>query len=157
MPAPAFGFSIGDFIAGIELAIKICQAWKERGEATSELKAVFEELEAYLYILQKLKQFPEGDAPEIRGLIFACQTPIQDFRTKIERKWPCSARPSTSLSPVTDFHVRVKDAYRRTRWAFSGIKAVDKLRQRIGPQFSAIDTLINIKARFVIMTACTNS
>lgn len=154
MPAPAFGFSIGDFIAGIELAIKICQAWKERGDAASELKAVSEELQAYLYILQKLKQSPEGDAPEICGLIFACQAPIQDFRTKIEKKWPCSGRPSISLSP---FHVRVKDTIRKTRWAFSGIKEVDKLRQRIGPQFSAFDTLINIKARFVIEIVCMNS
>ena len=40
MPAPAFGFSTGDFIAGIELSIEIYQACKERGEAASELEAV---------------------------------------------------------------------------------------------------------------------
>ena len=157
MPAPAFGFSIGDFIAGIELAIKVFQACKDRGEAASELKAIPEELGAYLYVLDKLKSSPEGDAPEIHRLISICRAPIQEFRAQIEGKWHCSGRPSTALSPIAKFRVRVNVAYRRTRWAISGIKAVDRLRQRIGPHFLAIDILLNTTARFVNMTACMNN
>lgn len=148
MATPAFGFSVGDFIAGIKLAIKVYQACKETDKAAAERQFALEEMDAYLFVLQTIQDSPEIVTPDMDRHISACRLAVRDFCTKIEKEWECPSNSSNSSSAISNFPVCIKAAYRRSHWALSGTEAVDKFRQRIGPKFTALGLLINVQSRF---------
>lgn len=134
MPTPVFGFSVGDFIACIKLAIEVYQACKQAGKATAEYQSVREELVAYLHVLEVIQDSPEVVTPEINSHISACQVAVQDFCTNSKEQWDFSSHPSAPSNSISLLPVCIKTAYRRTHWALSGAEAVDKFRQTDRPQ-----------------------
>ena len=159
MATPGFGFSIGDFIAGIEVAIKIYQAFKETGGAASESNVVLTELRAYISLLQRLQDSYQYKTPEVNDLLSTCQVPIQEFCTKIERKWVRPAGPVSSTSTIhfEKFLRSMEAVPRKMKWALFDSKAVEKLRMRIAPPLFAIGLILDVESRYLNMTIFVNS
>ncbi|KAL9116952.1 MAG: hypothetical protein Q9187_006515 [Circinaria calcarea] len=91
MPAPAFGFSVGDFIAAINLVVKISKALKDTNGAATEIKDLLQELQQLELLLEQLKDLPPESSPSlshlnaVRGMALSVQIPLRDFLGKMEK------------------------------------------------------------------------
>ena len=147
MAAPIFGFSVGDFIAGINIAIDVIKACKDTGGASSQYAGVLVEFEAYLALLHKLQDPNVPRSTEINNLASGCEQPVKQFVTKIEKyrsSLAKSAGPYDSLNQTARF---LRTFPRKAQWAMVAKKTVDELRLGIGPHLSAIGLLIELESR----------
>ncbi|KAL8880392.1 MAG: hypothetical protein Q9198_002189 [Flavoplaca austrocitrina] len=136
---PAFGFSVGDFISTINLIRKIGKALKETGGAASEYQDAVVELTGLQHALQHLEalqptQDNAGQVNAIRGMALACKIPLQDFMTKLE-KYEESLGPWAHGSSLGGLG-------RKTRWAVSFSKEVEKLRAMVAGKQISISLLL---------------
>ena len=149
MAAPVFGFSVGDFIAGINIAIDVIEACKDTGGASSQYERVIVEFETYLALLRKLQDANVPTTAEINRLASSCERPVQQFMTKIEKYRYSLTMPASShdFFHYTAHHIRTFP--RKAQWATVAKKAVEELRLGVGPQLSAIGLLIGLESRRV--------
>ena len=149
MVVPAFGFSVGDFIAGINIAIDVVKACKDTGGASSQYESVLVEFETYLTLLHKLQDSSIPTTAEVNRLASSCKQPVQQFLTKIE-KYRCSlSQPTGSHHFVHHTARNLRTFPRKAQWAVMAKKTVEELRLGIGPQLSAIGLLIELESRRV--------
>lgn len=59
MAAPGFGFSVGDFTAAIQLAVKIAKAFRETTGAPAQFQQAALELEGIAVLLRSVQSLPE--------------------------------------------------------------------------------------------------
>ncbi|KAF2110430.1 hypothetical protein BDV96DRAFT_583994 [Lophiotrema nucula] len=90
MVMPAFGFSVGDFIAAIALCTKVAKALKQAGGVTSEYQQVIIEIEGLQDALTRLAALEPTESNidhvnAIRRMALACSLPLRDFLTKMEK------------------------------------------------------------------------
>ncbi|KAL8916910.1 MAG: hypothetical protein Q9208_008274 [Pyrenodesmia sp. 3 TL-2023] len=136
---PAFGFSVGDFINTINLIRKIVKALKETGGASSEYQNAVIELQGLKHTLQHLEALKPtednlGYVNAIRGMALACKLPLQDFMTSLEA-YEESLGPWAHRSPFGHLG-------RKTRWAISFGKEVEKLRAVVAAKQISISLLL---------------
>ena len=148
MAAPTFGFSVGDFIAAIELAIEVYKACRETGGAESESKRVLVELRAYIALLQRLQGSPNETSKEIGELVSVCQIPVQEFCAKMERKWECCNASAISRNSIKNTLRSAKAFLRKVDWALFDAEEVERLKTQIAPPLSAIVLLLALELRY---------
>ncbi|KAF2731935.1 hypothetical protein EJ04DRAFT_358462 [Polyplosphaeria fusca] len=100
MVAPAFGFSVGDFIAGTKIAIDILGAFKEAGGASSKyasevmflecLSATMKQIEEYFS-----KTFDVGARDTFTALLKLIDGPIMEFKIFLDNYHTSLSRNST--------------------------------------------------------------
>ena len=144
---PAFGFSVGDVVSAIrgsvghvhhllpslgthcalytDLIRKINKGLKETGAASTEYQNAVIELNGLEHALQHLEALgPTDDSLNhvnaIRGMALACQLPLRDFMTKLD-KYEASIGPWESRSSFGAVG-------RKARWAVSFATEIEKLR-----------------------------
>ena len=141
-----FGFSIGDFIDGINVAIDVIKACKDTGGASSQYERVLVEFETYLIVLRKLQYSSVPTTTEVNTLASSCEQPVRQFLTKVE-KYRCSlAKPTSSQDFVHHTAQNLRTFPRKAQWAIVAKKTVQELRLGIGPQLSAIGLLIELES-----------
>ena len=144
-----FGFSIGDFIDGISVAIDVIKACKDTGGASSQYERVLVEFETYLIVLRKLQDPNVLASTELNRLASSCEQPVRQFLTKVE-KYRCSlAKQADSQDFVHDTARNLRTFPRKAQWVIVAKKTVEELRLGIGPQLSAIGLLIELESRQV--------
>ena len=149
MVVPTFGFSVSDFIAGINVAIDVIKACKDTDGASSQYERVLIEFETYLALLRKLQDPNVPTTAEINRLASSCEQPVQQFRTKVE-KYRCSlAHPTGSHNFVHHTARKLRTFPRTAQWAVVAKKTVEELRLDIGPKLSVIGLLIALESRQV--------
>ena len=149
MVVPPFGFSVGDFISGINIAIDVIKACKDADEASSQYERVLLEFETYLTILRKLQDPNVPASTEINRLASNCEQPMRQFLTKVE-KYRCSlTKPTGSQDFVHHTARNLRTFPRKAQWAIVAKKTVEELRLGIGPQLAAIGLLIELESRQV--------
>ncbi|KAL8986776.1 MAG: hypothetical protein Q9169_008757, partial [Polycauliona sp. 2 TL-2023] len=159
---PAFGFSVGDFINTIselgsstssdllkgpltnslsttDLIRKISKALKETGGASSEYQDAVVELSGLKHALQHLEALEPtedniGHVNAIRGMALACRLPLQEFMANLE-KYEGSLGPWAHRSSLGGFG-------RKTKWALSFGKEVEKLRAIVAAKQISINLLL---------------
>ena len=147
MVVPPFGFSIGDFIDGINSAIDVVKACKDAGGASSQYERVLVEFETYLALLRKLQDPNVPTTAEINRLASSCEEPVRQFLTKVE-KYRCSlAQPAGSRDSIHQTARYLRTFPRKAQWAVVAKKTVEELRLGVGPQLSAIGLLIELESR----------
>ncbi|KAF2791730.1 hypothetical protein K505DRAFT_197096, partial [Melanomma pulvis-pyrius CBS 109.77] len=97
---PAFGFSVGDFIAGLSLLHKVVAALREADGAKSQYSHTILELEGLQNLLRTVQSFQPTDstsenAEKLRILGHQCYLPLAAFLKKIE-KFECALGSKTS-------------------------------------------------------------
>ncbi|CAO2647556.1 Nn.00g084780.m01.CDS01 [Neocucurbitaria sp. VM-36] len=138
---PAFGFSVGDFIAAIGLIVKVSKAVKDKFGASNEYQHVILELQAlektmrYLQALQPRKSNADH-VNALRGMALTCRIPLQEFLERIQKY-------EASLGPFATHSRRcLKSAGRKSQWAIFMSDEVAKLRTAIGAKVLSINLLI---------------
>ena len=118
---------------------KITKALKETGGASSEYQAAVVELKGLKHALQHLQALePTEDnwshVNAIRGMALACQLPLREFLTKLEKYEP-------SLGPWAD-RTSYRGAARKARWAVDFAAEVEKLRALVAAKQISINLLL---------------
>lgn len=159
MPAPIFGFSVGDFISAISkypyppglfsiailmnllqgLVKKISKALKRTGGANTEYQYAIIELKGLKNVLRHLEALEldkdnESHINAIRGMALACQLPLRDFLVKLE-KYEASLGPFASATWYRGIPQKCK-------WAVSFSEEVGKLRAFVAAKTVSISMLL---------------
>lgn len=118
---------------------KITQALKETGGASSEYQAAVIELKGLKHALQHLQALePTEDnlshVNAIRGMALACQLPLREFLTKLEKY-------ESSLGPWVD-RTTYRGAGSKARWALEFAAEVEKLRALVAAKQISINLLL---------------
>lgn len=122
-----------------DLIRKISKALKEAGGASTEYQNAVIELKGLKHALQNLEALEPTDdnlshVNAIRGMALACQLPLRDFMTKLEKY-------ETSLGPW-ERRSSFQAAGRKARWAVSFATEVEKLRVVVAAKQLSLNLLL---------------
>jgi len=137
--AVPFGFSFGDFVAGISLIKDLVEALRDSGGSGEEFREVLSELETLQTALGAVQSLEVVDSltSERIALYYAaslCQQTILDFRGKIS-KYNTALRIGGSGS-------RFKDSCRKVQWAICQKDDVDDFRTRVKAHTASISIML---------------
>jgi hypothetical protein len=142
MVVPAFGFSIGDFIASIKIVTKISKALKESGGAAEEYQSLVTELQQLQVLLEQLRDLPSTSSDSlshhnaVRGMAYQVQVPLRAFVKKME-----SYDKKLGSSANTDSW---RSSKRKAQWAISMREDIREMRAAITMKIVAVSLLIAI-------------
>lgn len=141
MPAPAFGFAAGDFIAATKLIVDVSKALKDAGGASDEYRSLLAELELLQNILTELQSTSSsrpcpggplaGYARQQYGITLETLSEFLDFISKFDAKLGSQA-PSGKL----------RGASRKAQWAVVCAKEVEKKRLKVEMQVHTLTWLL---------------
>jgi len=137
MITPGFGFSVGDFISGIELIRQLITALEDGAGASKEYHDLIRELYSLEFALLKVKRLEvddslEGDKNVVIRAVRQCQETISQFLSSIAKYQP-SLRAGGSGSSW-------KDCLRKIQWALCKKEEVQQFRARIQGHTTSILT-----------------
>lgn len=148
MAAVPFGFSVGDFIAVIELIHKASKALRSASGATGHYQQTLLDLELIESVLRRAQGLSPASAShetiqaiQLCGL--ACHAPLDHFLQKARKLEPYlnfNGKPSGA-----DF-LHIKKGGQKLRWAIFLEEDVAKLKATIGPGIEIINTLLQIES-----------
>jgi hypothetical protein len=134
-----FGFSVGDFIAAIELVGTVIDALRESGSSSSEYGALISQLYTLKSALLRVKRLELDDSQHaekiaLRQAASQCQVTIDAFWEKRKKYQPSlGSRGSGS---------RVKDGWRKIRWAVCHKEDLLKFKTDLMGHTESIDLLL---------------
>ena len=148
MAAVPFGFSVGDFVASIELIHKAAKALRSTSGATGHYQQTLLDLELIESVLRRVQGLsPASASPETIRTIqlcgLACHVPLDHFLQKAKKLEPFLNFNGNS-SAANFLHIR--KAGHKLRWAILLEEDVAKLKASIGPGIEIINTLLQIEA-----------
>ena len=113
--AVGFGFSVGDFIAALELVSTVIDALRDSGTASTEYRELLRQLYSLETALLQVKRLEVEDAQQaeliaLRQAASQCQRTIDEFWHKIQKHQPHLVHKSAN-------HSRLKDKWMRIKWA----------------------------------------
>jgi hypothetical protein len=148
MAAAPFGFSVGDFIAAIELTHKAVKALRNTSGASGQYQQALLDLELIGSVLRRVQGLAPVSASQelIRAIQLcglACQVPLEHFLQKIKKLEPYLDFDRTSSS--ADFF-NIKRGTNKLRWAIVLEQDVAKLKASIGSGIEIINTLLQLES-----------
>lgn len=90
-----FGFSIGDFIAGINLVFDVYNALRESGGAASDYREHVAWLQQLVTVLEALKSSAPDNVAQVAK---ECEAPLVKFRDETRLKYNDALGESTRIS-----------------------------------------------------------
>lgn len=138
-----FGFSVGDFIAVLNLVRTIIDALRTTGGARDS----FHELIRQLYALEKalirvkdvdLDDEQEGDRIALRHAASQCQQTMDVFLSKITKYQPHLGAASSGSAPMA----KAKAAFMAIRWAVCKEEDIVKLKADLNAHVISIELLL---------------
>lgn len=140
-----FGFSAGDFAAGIVLLHRVIMALREADGASSQFNYTILELEGLQAILRSVQRLQDsGTTSEhldsLRFLGHQCHLPLAAFLGKIREIEP-------ELGVRSDKHALrtyAKMSFRKAQWGLQLKKHVAELKGAIAPQLATIGILLQL-------------
>lgn len=149
MPAPGFGYSVGDFIATIELIVKVVAAFKDSGGASAEYQQVVQELETLLQLLKHIDTIKSTESNlahvnAIKGVALSIQEPLQKFLDKVTKRYGSLGANQQKGRGALGLCAGLSTAGRKVQWAVVMEKDIAKLRATVGTSVSSILLLLNI-------------
>lgn len=155
MVTPAFGFSAGDFIAAINLVIKISKSLRDSNGASVEINSLLLELHQLQLVLEQLRDLPPESSPTpshvnaLRGMALTVQIPLQDFLGKME-KYKAAAKVDSTSS-------RWSRAGRKIKWAVIMQEDVTRLRAIVTMKIVSISLLMAIPTGYAVKLQASES
>lgn len=150
MVAPAFGFSVGDFVQVIALIAKAAKALRETDGASSNFQQASVELASLHSVLTKVQSLqPTVQNGELIQKIhicgLTCHIPLARFIEKI-RKFQAHLGADGCFAKSTKTSQHIKRNFRKIQWSVSFEKELAKLRASIGPQMHTIEMLLQLES-----------
>ena len=148
MVVPAFGFSVGDFVAAINLICTVAKALGEVHGADTQYQQARLELsliEDVLRKVQRLEATPENatTVERIHVGAHACHIPLAVFVAEIGKFELHFSSQQTRQRPVLGHIIRNG---RKIQWNIVLDAQLAKLKARIGPQLESISIMLQIAA-----------
>ena len=154
MVTPAFGWSAGDIVNSIYLIIKICEAFKEAGGATSRYEENMVFLEGFRVILTKLDSHIQRNpnpeyAAEISQQLKYIDAPYCRFE-----KFMLKFQPA--LSPTSDYG-RIRKVPKQIHWAMTELSTasskVSELKREVCAPLTLLGKLLQMQSLYVFGSA----
>lgn len=147
-----FGFSVGDFIAGINTLHKVVAALRETDGASPDYCYTLLELEVLESLLRKLQSLQLADMnPEyvekLRLVGYQCHIPLSIFLRKIKEFAP--ELGTKSISQKGGFRKYGKRNVRKVQWGICLKKNVLELKAAIAPQLATVGILLQLISLYV--------
>lgn len=139
---PAFGFSVGDFVAALELLATVIDALRESGDSTTQCRSIIRQLidlETALIHVRRL-EFDEAQAAQMYALrqsAAECRTTIDEFLVKIRKYQPHLSSQATSTPQL------VKQSWYKIRWALCRKEDLERFKADLSGHTEAINILMN--------------
>ncbi|KAL9048639.1 MAG: hypothetical protein Q9162_007617 [Coniocarpon cinnabarinum] len=143
MVAPAFGFSVGDFIAAIKLLNSIHKALSKTNGASQDYQDTIGRIESLVEILKLLQSLfsvsPDLD-PEhtIWKLASTCQQHLQEFVDKQNKFWK-------RLGPSSQGRWGLRTGWRKVEWDISAAKDVENLWKSVRQDVDTIQLAVSLQ------------
>jgi hypothetical protein len=143
MAAPGFGFSVGDFIAGAQILVRVIDAFKEAGGASSKYAKQVSFLQGFKATLEHLERHIRSSSPsdlsdDISKLLDNIQTPWNEFKSFLE-KYDRALAQTANKSAKPNFR-KIPQVIQFTLNDLSG--KVEKLRREIQEPLAAVNSLL---------------
>jgi hypothetical protein len=121
-----FGFSVGDFIAGLELVTTVIDVLRESSDSSQRYRELISELysleTALLHVKRvELDESQNAEKIALRSAASQCQRTITEFWEKAQKYHPSLGKPSGSSSTI-------KDHWRKLKWALLKDDDVEKFK-----------------------------
>lgn len=134
MPVPGFGYSAGDFIATIELIVKVIAAFKDGAGASDEYQQVLQELQTIMQLLQHISSIQSTErnfayVNAIKGVALNLQAPLRKFLDNICKRY---GSLGGSQKKGCGVGAGLALAGRKVQWAVVMEKDIGKLRIVVG-------------------------
>lgn len=119
MAGPAFGFSVGDFVTGIELLATVAAVLKDASRAKAESHEAITYVESLLQTFHFLKEISTaanadaGAQQHIWTSMLVCQAEVKRFESKL-KKYDCILSPANEDPSIGRW---VKKAPAKAWWA----------------------------------------
>jgi hypothetical protein len=135
-----FGFSAGDFIAGLEQVATVIDALRESGDSGRRYRELVRELyslETALLHVKRLELHESQSAEKIalHSAASQCQITITDFWEKVQKYHPSLGK---SGSPST-----IKDRWMKLKWAILKEEDVEKFKADLRGHTGSINLLLS--------------
>ena len=136
---PPFGFSVGDFVSGINLIRELIKALEDSAGSSAEYRHLIQEIYGLERALLEVKhldleqsQLPQHVA--LKQVAVQCQATIDGFLNKIRKFRPALGNGGSRSS--------WKDGLRKIEWALYKKDDVHKLRAQLNGHTTSINILL---------------
>jgi len=121
-----FGFSVGDFIAALQLVATVADALRESGLASTEYRGLVRQLDLLEHALRSVNRIELDDEQHAEGVALReaaaqCQHTINEFWKKNVSQYRPSLQAGGSGS-------RIKDGWMKIKWALCQKEDLAKLK-----------------------------
>ena len=146
--APAFGFSVGDFINALSLINKIRKALKDTDGAKDDIDSVLLELEQLELILNQLIDGNWGSGSDVgyvnavRGMAVFCQIPLERYLKQLENFRLASVRSE-------NFRYRLRGVAIKSQCALSMKDETSAFRSVVTSRIVLSSLLMSIPIKYV--------
>ena len=147
MVVPAFGWSAGDIVKSIQIVVKVCEAFKEAGGATTSYAETTAFLESFARVLKSIKDFADNHAsakytPDIVDQIKLVDGPYCEFEKYLLGFKPSLAADSTQHS--------YRKAPKKAKWAIKELSnvsgKVSQLKKAVSDPLLCIEPLLLLQS-----------
>ena len=134
-----FGFSVGDFVAGIELIRQLINALEDSAGSSSKYRELFKELYSLERALLEVKHL-ELDASQYAQLVALrqaatqCQQTIDEFLIRFRKFQPASRTGGAKSS--------WRDSLRKMEWALYKKENLERFRAQLSGHTASINMLM---------------
>ena len=136
-----FGFSVGDFVAALELVSTVIDALRENGEAGNEIRELLRQLYGLETALIHVKRLELEDSQQaellaLRQAAAQCQRTISEFYDKVKPY-------QKDLGPFASTSSQLKHRWMRIRWALCKREDVAKFKADLAGHTASIQLLLS--------------
>lgn len=136
---PPFGFSVGDFVSGINLIRELIKALEDSAGSSAEYRDLIKQLYILERALLEVKHLGIDESQQSQGIALRqaatqCQQVIDEFLQKI-RKFQPALRTGGSTSSW-------KDGLRKVEWALYKKEDVQNFRAQLTGHTASINILL---------------
>lgn len=143
-----FGFSVGDFIAAINLVSNIVDALRETGDSGSSYRSLITQLYSLESALLQVKRIHLDDAESQQGEIVALRQAAAQCQRTIDDFWNTIAKYQPALR-IGGSGMRFKDGWMKVKWALCRKEDVARFQADLLAQTQSIEILLGVVQAYV--------
>lgn len=133
-----FGFSVGDFIAALDLIANVVDALRESGDASKRYRELVRQLDSLESVLLRVKRLELDESQHAEHVALQqaasqCQRTVDEFWKKIKKYQPTLGLARSS---------RLKEGWMKVRWAVCKKEDVNAFKTDIAAHTESIQLLL---------------
>lgn len=145
----AFGFSVGDVLTGIGIALKIIQALRSSNTAVDQLTETLAFLESVKYTLRQVEEcYPtagEEAKVHVDAAVSSCRKRISDFVRRLENYRSLTRPPgSAGIGRMSAGRLQAFKGFVKVKWVFAVKDDLAALRASISSELLVLEMFVQM-------------